>query len=88
MQKKRSLDDATYFFLENELNERLLIYNLLLQANENNGETALTYQDLEWVKARTHNCVLMDYGGYLGELLKRVTSGKPRLPEGVRGFYF
>lgn len=90
MQNKQSLDDGSYFALQNELNEKLLVYNLLLQAKEKgNGTVGISRKDLDWLKERTSNCVLMDYGGYLGEFMSKLLKGqKTCLPEGVHGFHF
>lgn len=91
MTKKRSLEDAGYFALQNELNEKLLVYNLILLAQEGEEESRLTDEDFREFREKTANCVLMDYGGYVGELLEIVCeSEKPRFPKGLtrRDFRF
>ncbi|MBI3335801.1 MAG: hypothetical protein HY001_04885 [Candidatus Portnoybacteria bacterium] len=89
MQQKRSLDEGSYFALGNELNEKVFIYNLLLQAIEQGGEVTLTDEDIAHFREKTANCVLMDYAAYVADLIECVTNGKERrLPKGVRGFSF
>jgi len=84
MQSKRALTDKTLWALENELREKVLVYNLLLQAIEDNGKVNLTDEAIEAFKKDTADCVLMDYGTHVDTLIQLVTNGaKARLPLGV-----
>ncbi len=90
MTRKSSLDDATYFALENQLSEKVLFYNLLLRARERQSSVALQPMDLALFRAKIGNCVLMDYGASVDEMTKIICHGEPKLPEGVdwKNFHF
>lgn len=84
MQYKKSVDDRSFFGLQNELNEKLLVYNLLLRAIEDKGEVNLTEEAIKKFKEETSNCALMDYGAYVDVLLNMVTEDNVQLPSGIQ----
>jgi hypothetical protein len=82
MADKRSLEEVGYWALHNELQEKILVYNLLLAATED-GEVPLTGEDIADFRRQTRDCALMTYGARVQELTAVICKGEgARLPEG------